>query len=218
MKKLTTFFMALFLIAMAGAVLFVTAAVYDVGGKLTVEPYFFQPDDLSSRRIGVPASPADLGQDTMRDMLIRRYITEYFYVVPSMANIDQRTGPNGTLRQMSTAAVYDGWVENTLPQIQEMAQAGKMRLVRFSTDAHDSGFTKLPGSDYWEIRYELHTWDAPNDLSATPTVTPGVMQLKFVLRDGIRESVQQDGVHEYLDAGNDPALLFQFGVTEIAVQ
>lgn len=216
MKKLTTFFIAFVLIVLMGATLFVAGAIYDSSNKLTVEPYFFQPDNLSYRRIGVPASPADLGDTAMRERLIRRYVTEYFYVFPSDDNVARRAAPGSVLATLSADDVFEQWTMNVLPQIQKMANDGKLRLVKFSTDPRDNGIIKRPNSDYWEVQYELHTWDKPNNMATIPNVTRGVLLLRVEERDGIRKSVQDYGIHKYLDEGNEPVTLFRFGVTEVA--
>ncbi len=216
MKKLITFLSGLVLMGLMCAALFAAGAIFDTAEKLTIEPYFFQPDDLSSRRMGVPASPADLGENAMRELLIRRYVTEFFYVIPVEENIAQRMEKDSAMATMSSAAVFDSWLTNVAPQLQSMAADGKLRLVKFSNDPNDTGIIKRPGSDYWEVEYSLHTWDTPNNLSAAPQVTRGTILLKVIEADGIRESIQEYGVHKYLDEGKDPATLFKFAVTEVA--
>ncbi len=216
MKKLVTILTAGVLMVLGCAVLFTSGAIYDSAQKLTVEPYFFQPDNLSSRRIGVPASPADLGATAMRDRLIRRYVTEYFYAVPVKENVTRRSAKDGTLAALSTAEVFNQWTERALPQIQDLTDDGKLRLVKFSTDPRDSGIIKREGSDYWEVQYELHTWDTPNNLATSPQITRGSVLLKVFEESGIRDSIMESGVHEYLDSGKDPVTLFKFRVTEVA--
>ncbi len=215
MKKLVMFFAGLLLLTVTCVAVLFSGAIYDSGKKLVIEPYFFQPDNLSSQRIGVPVTPADLGTDKVRERLIRRYITEYFYVNPDPANIEFRLSGAGLMARMSTRPVYDKWRETVGAEIQEMAGKRVLRLVKFKEDPNDNGIVRQPDSDYWEVSYELHTWDRPNDLAAVPKITRGIMFLAILSAPQLKPEVD---IHQYMNAGWDPAALFKFTVIEIAGQ
>ncbi len=217
MKKLMMFFGGLLLLATMGGMVFVAAAIYDSGEKQIVEPFFFQPDSLSSRRIGRPITPEELGVDIVRRRLIRRFVSEYFRVYPDVEDVKHRSDVMGALRRMSSNAVFAEWQDGPAQEIQQMAEKKMLRLVKWPDTPNNENIIKRPGSDYWEVHYELHTWDTPNDLSKSPTITPGVVFLQILEESGIPEGIIEDfGVHNFLDDGGDPAALFKFMVTSIA--
>lgn len=209
MKKVLLFLAGLMLIVLVFCALGLSAAIYDTGGKATIEPYFFQPDDNYSRRPGVPATPADLGDANMRDKLIAKYITEYFYVTPDMNAVSERMTAATSFRRMSTGAVFQKWLDTVAPQIEEMAKARMLRTV--------SVVNITPASDkYVRVEYELRTWQTPNDFSVPPVVTNDVLFLDVSYKSGMRDTVGNMTTNEYLESGGDPAAVFYFGIRDVA--
>lgn len=210
MKKLIMFFAGLLLMMIMFASLFLAGAIYDTGKKATVETYFFQPNDSPDRRPGVPASPSDLTTDKVRNMLVRRYITEYFYVVPNTQNVETRMSGQTSLRFMSSNDAFQYWLNNIAPQIQEMAEQRKLRLVQL-TNVEKATDEK----NYWIVEYDLITWDKPNDLSVQPVVTHGQIYLNLFY-DGMRDELNGKTIEELLESGTDPAVAFKFGVWTVS--
>jgi hypothetical protein len=113
MKKVLTFFAYLVIAASMLGALFVGAAIYDVAEKTTVESFFFQPTNDSSRRLPEPESAKSIGAEALRNKLIQKFVTEYFYVLPNYQNIEARKDDSQSgLRLMSSADVFDKWVKN----------------------------------------------------------------------------------------------------------
>ncbi len=212
MKKLIMFFAGLMLLVLTFAALFFAGAIYDTGDKIAVETFFFRPNNLSERRVGALETPAALGESRVIDRLVAKYVNEYFYAIPDAENIARRTRADSALGQMSAPDVFQKWQNGEAIKIQTMADKKYMRLVRIIGAAHKASSDAL----YWTVNYELQTWTNPNDLSATPEITRGTMYLNLVYEPGIRDSIEQMGIHKYLDAGMDPATLFKFRVNEIA--
>lgn len=214
MKRLLRFFMGLLLVAISIAALVVTAAVYETGNKGTVETYFFQPNDLSFHRPGDLFNVADLTEDQIRNMLLNKYITEYFYVTPDIDELERRKSGRSAIARMSTAKVFDKWMESVVPNLEEMAQKNMMQTATLLSVKPQAG-----SNQYWQVDYELKTWSQPNDLSANPTVTHGTMYMNIFFAPGVREQFQnQADVTKYLEAQGDPAALFRFGILDITTQ
>lgn len=124
MRKIISFFIGLCILALMFGAIAGAAAIYDTARRIRVETYFFQPNNLSGERVGVPATPADLGPDKMRRRLVEKYISEYFYVIPDPANVEERMSAFSPLARMSTADVFRQWQEQEGAYIETLAGEG----------------------------------------------------------------------------------------------
>lgn len=210
MKKLIMFLAGLILLGLTGVALYITGGVFDAGMSQRIFPYFFQPNNLSDRRPGVPQTPEYMGDAEFMDLLVRKYINEYFYAAPDQENIARRTSANSALARMSAPAVFDEWNANEGAKIQELAKQKSMRIARVIDKIFQPS-----GSQYWTVNYELITWEKPNDFSVPPVVTRGTMHMDITFQMGMRSTVSLDVLHQYLENGGDPAAVFQFQVNQI---
>lgn len=211
MKKFVMLFSGILLLLIMFAALFLSGLIYDTGKKATVDTFFFAPDDSYEHRPNV-APPSDLTTDNVRNMLISRYITEYFYVVPDVQNVESRIRGETSLYAMSRhGTAFDTWKTDVAPTIRKMASEGKLRLVQL-TNVTKSEHEK----NYWIVEYNLITWDKPNDLSVVPTVTPGQLYLHMFYEPGMREKLGEESIENLLEKGEDPAIAFRFGVWTVS--
>ena len=214
MKRLIMFIGGLCLIALTLCMLFVTSAIYDSASSSTVDTYFFQTDNLSKMRPGAPESPAEIGETAMREMLIKKYVNEYFYAIPDVENIAQRMRRTSTLARMSTPDVFNAWLDTTAEEIQALAEQKKMRTVEI-----DGEIYKPMDSDYWVVPYVLYTWETPNDMSAAPNVTRGTLLIDVFYAPGTQPTIDIGNYlkHSYnkFESGYDPAGIFRFGVMHL---
>ncbi len=210
MKKIIMFLAGLLLLVMTGGAIYLSGGIFDAGSNQTIFPFFFQPNNQSNQRPGVPQTPEYIGQTEFMDLLVRKYITEYFYAAPDMENIAQRTSSSGPIALMSAQSVFNEWSENEGQQIQELASNKSMRVARVIDKIFQPN-----GSKYWVVNYELLTWEKPNDFSVLPTVTRGTMYMDITYQLGMRPNVSLDVLHEYLEKGGDPAAVFNFTVNRI---
>lgn len=210
MKKLVMFLLGLIILGIAGVAIYLTGGIYDAGVNQNVVPYFFQPNNLSERRPGVPLSPEYLGDAQLLDMLVKKYITEYFSVSPDVENVARRTRSDSPLALMSAESVFDEWSANTGQEIQKMASDGEMRIVRVIDKIYQPS-----GSQYWVVSYELTTWERPNDFRIAPVVTRGTMYMNITYKMEMREGVDVETLHKYLEQGGDPSPVFYFRVNKI---
>ena len=208
MRKLLLFLGGLLLMVLMFGTMVISGAIYDTGGKTTVEPYFFQPNDSYRQRLGVPAAPADLGDESMRNRLIAKYITEMFYVIPDVTNAQQRMNAQTSLRTMSTRVAFEKWQKNIAPEIEKLAQQRSLRTVSVLD------ITPQANSEYQIVQYETKTWYVPNNMAADPEIKRDVIYLKIAYKPGMWEQVRGKSIEEYLEDGGDPAAVFLFGVED----
>ncbi|MBO4626182.1 MAG: hypothetical protein J5679_02825 [Alphaproteobacteria bacterium] len=219
MKKLIVFFAGTVLIALTLGMLFLTSAIYDATKKSSVDTYFFQTNPLSEMRPGVPETPAKIGETTMREMLIKKYVNEYFYAIPDNENIANRMRRTATLGAMSTSDVFNMWLNTEAPLIQALSEQKMMRMVDI-----DGEIYKPADSDYWVVPYIMYTWDASNDMDAEPIVTHGTLLMDVMYEPGVRETQggKKFDIGNYLkhgynrfDYGYEPAIIFKFRITHL---
>lgn len=212
MKKLIGYIIGIATIFAVFAMIYVVAAIYDTGEKAVIEPYFFRTGMNAFIQPGVPRSLSEIGERKMRDWLIQKYVTEYFYVVPDVENVALRTrGNTALINIMSSRDVARRWEHDFVPEIREMASGGIMRRVRVFNEIF-----KPAKSDYWHVDYELKTWYKPNDMSTDPVVKRGTMYLK-IQESGQLGQLYNDiaGVQRFLLKGEDPAAVFIFRVLDV---
>ena len=73
-------------------------------------------------RPGAPVRESEIGETAMREMLIKKYVTEYFYAVPDPDNIELRMGASSTLSRMSAPDVFNDWKRGEAVGIKSMAE------------------------------------------------------------------------------------------------
>ena len=213
-RKLITFLASIVLTALTIAMLFLASAIYDSAKKSSVDTFFFQRNELSEMRPGVPVTPAEIGETAMRETLIKKYINEYFYAIPDSENIARRMTRSSTLAWMSTPNVFNTWVQTEGETISTMADQKMMRMVQI-----DGEIFKPTGSDYWVVPYVLYTWTNANDMENEPVITHGTLLLDVFFAPGMTDKfdIGKYLKHDYnrFEPRRDPATIFRFGVRNL---
>jgi hypothetical protein len=215
MKKVWMFFSGLLILLLAVTLLYFTGAIYDASDKMQTISVVFQPNDLSTARIGKPLALDELSEKFIRERLIRKFVNEYFYVLPDAEDIAKRTGRNSTLGIMMSADAFDTWRRGIGEEIQKLADANALRTVRITDE-----IVRHPDSDYWDVAYELKTWENSNNMDLQPTITNGIMHIRLYpeFRRELLET-RPDGsefdIAKYLENGGDPSVIFKFRVAEV---
>ena len=210
MKKLLVFFVSLILLVLTGVAIYFAGGIFDASVNQRVYPFFFQPNNLSSQRPGAPQTPEYIGDSEFRDMLVRKYITEYFFASPDAEDIAKRTSSEGILSIMSSQGVFEEWLNNEAVTIQKLAEDKSMRTVKVIDKIFQPN-----GSKYWVVNYELKTWEKPNDFSVAPTITRGTLYMDIYYEPGFPKNADIEKIHNYLEEGGDPASVFDFKVNRI---
>ena len=194
MKKALYFLVGLLLLALMLGWLVLSGAIYDTGNRLHQTPHFFSVNALATERINEPKTLTELGDLTIRDMLIKKYVTEYFYVIPDTKNVEQR------IKRHKTQPTWREWMEKQSDEIMELAKDGVMRTVNV-TDI------KNGDAGYLIVDYELKTWFTANDMNEVPTITRGRLYIYAQYTPGVDESFTN---LNRLEKGYDAASVFNF--------
>ena len=215
MKKVIWFLAGFMLIVLICSMLYISGAIYNTAGKATIVPYFFEYNNHFDERLGTPVSPDDLQSDTPEDSemyrrLLERYVTEMFYVTPDMTDLENRKAGKTALYIMSYGKnAFPKWLDAIAPEIEKMTQDKKLRLVKL--------VSIVPEEQYIRVTYELKTWEHSNNLENNPEISYGVVYLNVVYEPGMRKEIGQRSIEHYLENGGDPAAVFKFAVTDIAI-
>lgn len=209
MNRIIKFFISVIVLTIVFVAMFFTGAIFDAAKNTSVKTYFFQVDNFSYQRPGEPLNPKQLGDSQLFDLLVQKYVTEYLYVLPDVTDIEHRESNKGPLHTMSMQGTFDIWQKNYAPAIREMAEKGMLRTVFVSTP--------LKYGDFYQVEFELKTWEHPNDISAAPTVSAGLMQFKLVMFDSDVNEEKLTELHSRLEKGYDPVGVFDFRISDVTI-
>ena len=203
------FFTGIAILLVAFTIMYFASVMFDVSYNSSVNAVIFQPDNLSKNRIKQPVSASKLS-DNIEEKLIKKYVTEYFYVIPDAENVALRSRNDSILAALSAPTVFRNWQKTVVPKIQEMAGDKILRDVKITNEIVKQG-------DYWQVHYELKKWDKPNIINAQPIISSGIIYLKTDFEPGLRETRggKNFDMNKYIKSGGDPAALFKFRVTEV---
>lgn len=217
MKKWMLFLLGFILLVVMCGTLMLASAIYDSGNKTAIDAYFFQKTDNYKRRPGDVQTAEDYSVEDMRIQFITKYLTEYFFVTPDVSQLEVRMNNRSTLRLLSTAAVFNKWKETVAPELLELAKKSVLRTVSV-LDAKFISETKW--GEYWQVQYELKTWDAPNNFSVVPRTETATLFMDITYEPGMRDKIKtlNQSLGQYLENGGDPAVAFRFGVRDVVIQ
>jgi hypothetical protein len=213
MRKLLMFFAGLLLLFLTFVTLYFSGALYDATDKRGIDAFIFQPNNLSTDRIGQPVPLHRLSDTFIREKLIKKFVVEYFHVAPDVENIAQRTRGNSILAVMSAPDVFKDWKNTEAVEIEKLAGNKVLRMVIVGDEIIRKG-------DYWQIYYQLKTWDKPNNMDLVPFIESGTVSIKLYpeFKKELLETLpngQEFDVQKYLNSGGDPAAIFKFRVSEV---
>jgi len=211
-KSVLIFVAAILLVAMLGS-LFFAGAIYDAENKADIDTFFFEPGISPDQRIEMPVDAENIPVNRLRQMLISRFVNEYFYVIPVVENATARSNLAGAdsksvspLVGLSAPNVTKKWQQTVAPDIVKMTEDKMLRFVdvRKISEAESGHLT---------VEYELRTWTRPNDVLAKPEIEKGTMYIELkdqpLKVDNSQETVQN------LQEGYDPASAFKFFILSV---
>lgn len=217
MKKLLYIFCVFLLLPITFGMVFMSSAIYDTVPKITVDTYFFQRELDYHNRILEPVAASKFSDEKLRNMLIEKYLMEYFYVIPDEQYIKLRENRQTALWLMSSPRVFNNWRETIAPESAELAANGVLRTAQLvSATKTPTDGKNIP---YWKIEYELKTWEKANDFLQKPKISHGTLFMQISYTKQIMKTVRTGKtVLEYLESGKDPAAAFSFGIIDIATE
>ena len=122
------FIIGLLLLGVTFVTLYLTGALYNATDQRQINAYVFQPNNISSDRIGRPVPVENLSEKFVRERLIKKFITEYFYVTPDVEDIAARQRSNSVLAALSTPDVFKTWRNTVGADIENMAGKSSQRM------------------------------------------------------------------------------------------
>lgn len=206
MHKITSFFLGIILLAVTLSAVFVVVLTYQANEQTSIKTYIFQTGNRPDTRVGPLQNINDMKPEGLRNKLIQKYVAEYFKVIPGTVRPEQRN----TVAQMSTGKVYNQWSDNEAKNIEALAKEKMFRNVWVNT----ANIQPIKNSDWFAVPYLTRTWTQSNNMNADIINEPGIINLKIRFEPGIRPNIN---VRKYLEKGGDPAGLFKFEVTEVAM-
>ncbi|MDR0803969.1 MAG: hypothetical protein LBO08_02675 [Rickettsiales bacterium] len=207
MKKIVYFLIGFCITGLAVYSIYLGAVFFDASRNIRVRPDIFQPNNLSSQRIGKPIPIEDLSDNYIMTRLVKKYMHEYFFVMPSSENLTARSANTGILARLSDRAVMDKWTATQLPVMQKLAADKKYRIVNVIEPI-------IPQEDYLEVNFQLQTFD-PYALGGAPLIENGTVHIRIKYANGIQEVADGFDAKKYLGGGGDPAGIFKFRVMEM---
>lgn len=216
MKKITAFLFGMILLVIATGIVIIGGKTFDISRNFSVNSVIFQPADLSRDRIEKPIPLNVLTDEFVRNNLIKKFVNEYFYIVPDTDDIQRRRKTDGTLARMSDPSVFKEWNDKFAEDMEKQASENIMRRVIVNNIVFP------PSSEYFQVSYDLLTWNIANDITAAPQIKKNkIMSIRLDFEKGARQK-QTNGmnfdVKKYLSDGGDPATILKFRVLEVIVK
>lgn len=218
MMKIKSFFVGILLLIIVFIAVILTTLIYRANERANIKTYIFQMGNSASQRVGELQNINNVSQNDLRNKLIKKYISEYFKVIPDDANVTNRP----VLARLSTSGVFEQWKNGEAKNIADMSGKKMFRIAKVSdngievlnnsTDNIDYKKQTIAEHIYYIVRYDTYTWTQSNIMKSEPLIEQGVIYLEARFKPGIRPNIN---VREYLESGKNPVGLFMFEVTNI---
>jgi hypothetical protein len=220
MNRIKSFFVGSVLLIIVFMMVLVSALLYRANERMTIKTYFFQMNNFANQRVGPLQDINDISINDLRNKLIKRYVSEYFKVVPGESDVTQRP----VLEKLSSESTFKKWKDGEAKTISKMSSEKKFRAVKIyddgiatitkssDTDYETSGLAK---KIYYEVRYNMYTWNGSNILEIQPTYEQGTVYIEARFKPGIKPDIS---VRKYLEEGHKPVEMFMFEVTNVGTK
>ena len=217
MNKIKSFFIGCLLLAIGFAMVILVTLVYRANEQETIKSYIFQMNNFASERVGELQDIKDISANDLRNKLIKKYVSEYFKVIPGDKDVTNRP----VLKKMSSENAFKQWENDEAKTIEDMSDQNMFRMVRVMDDGIATITKKkninydtddLAERIYYAVRYYMYTWHESNKMGTQPTYEQGTLYIEAKFKPGIRPDVN---IRKDLEKGLDPAGLFMFQVTNI---
>ena len=217
MRKITSFFLGFFLLIITFAVVFLTALTYRANERVSIKSYIFQTNNSAGLRVGALQDINEISAIDLRNKLIKKYVSEYFKVIPGDQNVINRP----ILQNLSNGIAYNQWINGEAKNIEQMSANKMFRTVRVMDDGiktidkpadYDYYNTEIALPVFYEIHYFTETWKDSNIMMIEPKTEQGYLYIEARFKPGIDETKD---IKKFLEEGENPVGLFMFEVTNI---
>lgn len=216
MNKLKNVLVGSVLLIIVFTMVLVTALLYRANERMSVKTYIFQMNNLANERVGEIQDINDISVNDLRNRLIKKYVSEYFKVIPGETDVTNRP----ILQKLGPVA-FKQWEKDEAKTIADMSAKKMFRMIRVQDDGIAT-ITKMKNpnyktndlaeSVYYAVRYYMYTWEKPNSMEIQPTYDQGTIYIQAKFKPGIKPNVN---VRKYLEEGKDPAALIMFEVLNV---
>ena len=217
MNKIKSFFIGIFLLVATFIMVLLVTLIYRADSQIRIKSYIFQTNNFANERVGALQNLKDMSAIELRNKLIKKYVSEYFLVVPAEENLSERD----ILYHLSSPSAYNQWKSGEAVKIADMSKNKMFRRVYISDvdiapmdmpEGYDY-YTDSVGEPIWySVRYRTETWTESNAMWIEPVYETGTIDIEVRFLPGIREYMD---VREYLESGKNPIGLFWFQVINI---
>ena len=218
MTKIKSFFVGLLLLIVVFIMVVLIALIYRANERSSIKTYIFQTENYASERLGNLQDIDTISADDLRNKLIKKYVSEYFKVIPGDEDVTNRL----ILKSLSDLNVFKQWVNDEAVKISEMSQKNMFRMVRINDNGiaplDKTNQTKSDGELYYIVRYTTLTWSEPNIMKIDPIQEENSVVLGIVFEPGLRSKTNNRkdiNIRQYLQEGKSPAGLFKFNVKNV---
>lgn len=215
MGKIKSFFSGIFLLAITFVMVFLVALIYRASDRLSIKTFIFQSNNFANQRIGALQDIRDMSAVNLRNKLIRKYVSEYFKVIPGERDVSNRP----VLKSMSSTTAYNQWQNGEAKKITEMSSKKMFRKVYVTDilsenlpDKYDYYNAVSAAHIFYSVNYYTETWTESNNMATEPVYENGILYIEARFKPGLDKD---KNVREYLKSGESPVGLFMFQVTNI---
>ena len=219
MNKIKSFFVGILLLVIMFIMVVLTALIYRANERSSIKSYIFQMNNKATERVGELQDINNISYIDLRNRLIKKYVSEYFKVIPGDTDVTNRP----VLRTLSASSspVFNQWLKNEAPVITQMSAKNMFRMVRVDDNGiavwDNTKNVNYKTSDaaeyvYYEVRYTMYTWPESNVMKIQPFEDHGTIYIEARFKPGLKEDIN---VREYLKNNKDPIGLFMFEVTNV---
>jgi len=216
MSKIKSFFGGILLLIITFIIVVFCALLYRANERSSVKSYIFQMNNFANQRVGELQDINDISAEDLRNKLIKKYVSEYFKVVPGETDVERRS----VLEALSTPEAYKQWKNGEAQTIARMSEKNMFRIVHIADDgiatlnrlASYNYNDEIPQDIYYSVRYYTETWTETNKMGAVPVKEQGTVYIEARFQPGIKDSIN---VQKHLQQGKNPVELFRFEVTNI---
>ena len=222
MNKIKSFLGGLLLLIITFVIIVLCALLYRANERSSIKSYIFQMNNFASQRVGELQDINDISAEDLRNKLIRKYVSEYFKVIPGETDVESRS----VLYELSTPAAYKQWQKGEAQTIAKMSEKNMFRIVHVYDDgiatlnrpADYNYADEIPQAIYYSVRYYTETWSETNKMASVPQKEQGVIYIEATFQPGLRSKTidgKKINIQRYLQAGENPVKLFRFRVSNV---
>ena len=198
----------------------ITALVYRANERSSIKSYIFQMGNGANQRVGELQNIENMSEKELKNKLIKKYVSEYFKVIPGETNVEQRR----IINALCFGSACEQWKKEEAKNIADMAAKRMFRMARVNDNdimvLHRTTETPdVAARVYYMVQYTLITWPESNAMDVNPIYDQGTIYLETEFAPGLRDHDKYNkkiNIKKYLESNEgSPVELFRFKVTNV---